>query len=301
MAGKKKFLLLLCLSMLVEFARSVCEESGRPIACSPPLEENVLNGLEPAASDTCGRRGPEKFCYQTGDGKTQCEYCDASVEEQAHPPSLVTDPHEEGNITFWLSFRSSAVVTFPLSKKFQISSVAVSFFSPRPESYAIYKSTDFGETFVPFQYFSLSCEATYGVVEGLTVEAGEEPVAFCSSAEAGGTSSEETIFRPVEHQEWTLATHIQLRLDRQDSGADYYAVSNVEVAGTCFCNGHAESCAGSVAGGDVRCLCEHGTDGRDCGECQEFYQEIPWGPATIDNPTGCVGEWREFCCRCGLL
>ena len=303
MAGKKRFLFLLGLCSLVEVARTVCEEGGRPIACTPPHEGNILLGLDPVVSDTCGLRGPERFCYKTDDGRTRCEYCDASVEGQGHPPSFMTDAHdlEEKNITFWLTFRSSAVVTFPLSKKFQISRVAVSFFSSQPESYSIYKSTDYGETFAPFQYFSLSCEATYGVAESSDVAVGEEDVALCSSDWAGGTSGGETIFRPLDNrpsdladsvqlQEWVLATHIQLRLDRPATAAEFYAVSEVQVSGTCFCNGHAGSCSGSVVGGDVMCECEHGTGEGDCGQCLSLYHDVPWAPATADDPASCIGE-----------
>jgi hypothetical protein len=209
----------------------------------------------------------------------------------------MTDPHRDGGgeLTFWQSPSdpSSILISFPLGKLFQISRVAVTFHSAPPESLAVLKSADGGESFVPFHYFSLFCEATYGVVEGMA--AGQEPVALCSSPEAGGA----VVFEPLQpsegspqEREWALATDLRLRLDRLQRGAHSYAISDVAVAGTCFCHGHAAGCRGSVAAGDVECECEHGTAGRDCSLCLSSHQDVPWAPATADDPASCVGEWQ---------
>ena len=303
------------------------------MACYPPLEPNIIPNLQPAASNTCGLDGPERVCYQMGAGggiAGTCDFCDANVPELAHPPAFMTDPHSDagGNLTYWQSqnfsvvqYPHSVVITFPLSKTFDIIRVAITFQSPRPESYAIYKSTDYGVTFEPFHYFSLSCEATYGVEEGTSVALGEEAIALCTSEEAQMTplSGGEAVFQPLlfrpsaesfidsaELQEWVRATDIQLRLDRLNTFGDaaltsdpdviasyFYAISNVEVSGRCFCNGHAASCTGSVAEEDAVCECEHSTAGPDCGVCREFYQDLPWAPATADSPTECAGEYNR--------
>ena len=299
--GEKEtlFLMVCLLCCQLELTGAVCVDGGgKPVACSPPPQDDLLLGLTPEDSGTCGLLRPQRFCYQTAGGDRECDLCDSRSEELAHPPSLVTDgdPH-----TFWLSLTDSAAITFPLSKTFQISRVSVAFYQHEPESFAIFKSTDGGETFVPFQYFSLSCEATYGVPEGSA--GGEEAVALCSSPDTA-LSDGKIVFQPLadrtadaaiseQLQAWVLATHLQLRLDRRQE-AEFYAVSAVEVSGSCYCSGHAASCVGSVGGGDVECVCEHGTTGSDCGQCRDFYQDIPWAPATPDNPASCLGEcWRD--------
>ena len=301
---------------------------GLPVACPPPPAGNIVAGLKPVASNTCGLNGPERVCYQLGAGGDSCDYCDAAVPELAHLPEFITDPHSPFNQTFWQSQNFSVVqhpatvvITFPLSKTFSITRVAITFQSSRPESYAIFKSTDNGESFSPFQYYSLSCEDTYGVEEGTTVAEGQEDVALCTSQEAQPTplSGGEAIFLPLDHrpsaeqiasnaqlQDWVQATHLQLRLHRLNTFSDasltdpevldsyYYAISNVEIRGQCFCNGHASNCSGSPTEG-FECDCEHNTAGPDCGECLPFYQDRPWSPATVDNPATCGGEqWIDL-------
>lgn len=302
-----------------------CHIGGLPVPCFPSPAANIVAGLTPIASNTCGLNGPERVCYQLGAGENvtrTCDYCDATTPELAHPPELITDVHSPFNQTFWQSQNSSivqypatVVITFPLNKTFSITRVAITFQSSRPESYAIFKSTNHGESFTPFQYYSLSCEETYGVREGTAVAEAEEDVPLCTSPEARLTpvSGGEVIFQPLEHrpsaelfasnaqlQDWVRATHLQLRLNRLNTFRDailtdpevvdsyYYAISNVEVSGQCFCNGHASNCSGPAEA--LVCDCEHNTAGADCGECLPFYQDKPWSPATADNPATCVGE-----------
>ena len=307
-----------------------CEVGSLPAACYPPAEANLVAGLAPVASNTCGQDGPERVCHQVGAGGSvagTCEFCDASVQELAHPPQLMTDPHpplDSGSATFWQSqsfsfvqYPNTVLVTFPLNKTFEITRIAITFQSGRPESYAIYKSDDYGASFTPFQYYSLSCNATYGVNEGTSLAPGEEAVPLCTSLEARLTplSGGEAVFQPLQHrpsaesfasnaqlQEWVRATHLQLRLNRLNTFGDailtsdpkvldsyYYAISNVEVSGQCFCNGHASTCSENSAG-ELVCDCEHNTAGPDCGQCQEFYQDRPWAPASPDSPAACARE-----------
>lgn len=301
---------------------------GLPVACPPPPAFNIAAGLTPMASNTCGLNGPERVCYRLVAGGDPCDYCDAAVPELSHLPEFITDPHSPFNQTFWQSQNYSVVqhpatvvITFPLSKTFSITRVAITFQSSRPESYAIFKSNDNGESFTPFQYYSLSCEATYSVDEGTTVAEGEEDVALCTSQEAQPTplSGGEAVFQPLDHrpsaqqfssnaqlQGWVQATHLQLRLHRLNTFGDasltdpevldsyFYAISNVEINGQCFCNGHASNCSGSPTEGFV-CDCEHNTAGPDCDECLPFYQDKPWSPATVNNPATCGGEqWIDL-------
>ena len=296
MAGRreKELFLLLSVCSLLQLGLTVCEgDGGQPAFCSPPPQEDLLEGLEPVASDTCGQRGPERFCYQTREGETECELCDARSEGSAHSPSFMTDRDSD---TFWLSRSPTVIITFPLRKTFQISRFSVSFRFSTPESFAIFKSTDNGKSFVPFRYFSLSCGETYGVQEG------DSSAPLCSSPGEDG----EIVFDPLEQlptngasqQRWDLATHLQLQLDSFSEGGEFYSISEVDLSGTCHCNGHAATCSGSVAGGDVECVCEHGTTGPDCTECLEFYQDSPWVAATPENPATCAGEGereRECC------
>lgn len=56
------------------------------------------------------------------------------------------------------------------------------FHTSRPESFAIYKRSREGGPWEPYQYYSASCQRTYGRVESHLLHPGEEErVAFCTS------------------------------------------------------------------------------------------------------------------------
>lgn len=67
-------------------------------------------------------------------------------------------------------------------KAYEITYVRLKFHTSRPESFAIYKRTQAGSPWEPYQYYSASCQRTYGTPEGHYLRPGEdERVAFCTS------------------------------------------------------------------------------------------------------------------------
>ena len=67
----------------------------------------------------------------------------------------------------------------------------------------------------------------------------------------------------------------------------YYSIYDMVVRGSCSCYGHAARCIpekeehkdipGMVHG---KCECDHNTKGNNCEHCMDFYQDVPWNPAT---------------------
>lgn len=85
------------------------------------------------------------------------------------------------------SFRSSQFWVFltcllsPTGKAFDITYVRLKFHTSRPESFAIYKRTQEDGPWVPYQYYSGSCESTYHKINRGFIRTGEdEQQALCT-------------------------------------------------------------------------------------------------------------------------
>ncbi|XP_044634476.2 laminin subunit gamma-3 [Equus asinus] len=307
--------------------------AGRPQRCLPEFE-NAAFGRRAEASHTCGRP-PEDFCPHVGApaAGAQCQRCDAADPERHHNASYLTDFHSHDDSTWWQSpsmafgvqYPTSVNITLRLGKAYEITYVRLKFHTSRPESFAIYKRSRAGGPWEPYQYYSASCQKTYGRPEGQYLRPGEdERVAFCTSEFSdisplsGGNVAFSTLEgRPSAYnfeespvlQEWVTSTELLISLDRLNTFGDdifkdprvlqsyYYAVSDFSVGGRCKCHGHASAC-GPDAAGRLVCLCQHNTTGTDCERCQPFFQDRPWARGTAEAaneclPCNCSGHSEE--------
>ena len=65
-------------------------------------------------------------------------------------------------------------------KAFSITYIRLKFYSARPESFAIYKRTSHDGPWIPYQYYSGSCEATYRVSRSNFAPPDDETRALCT-------------------------------------------------------------------------------------------------------------------------
>ncbi|NWI11131.1 LAMC3 protein, partial [Crypturellus soui] len=296
---------------------------GRPRRCMPVFE-NAAFARAARATNTCGSP-PEDFCLQMGarDATKLCHRCDAADPRLHHNASLLTDFHSEEESTWWQSqsmafgiqHPNSVNITLHLGKAYEITYVRLKFHTSRPESFAIYKRSRAEGPWLPFQYYSASCERTYGQRPRQPLRPGDdERVAFCSdefsdiSPLSGGNVAFSTLEgRPSAYnfdsspalQEWVTVTDLLISLNRLNTFGDdifkdpkvlqsyYYAISDFSVGGRCKCNGHASRCAPDAAG-RLLCACEHSTAGADCERCQPFYQDRPWARGTAASANECL-------------
>ncbi|XP_029636725.1 laminin subunit gamma-1 [Octopus sinensis] len=306
---------------------------GRARKCTPDFE-NAAFSLPVEATNICGMEGPQVYCLQVGvrDASKSCHYCDARHAQFDHSPHLMTDYEGQGNWTWWQSetmlkdvqYPNSVNLTLHLKKAFDITYVSIRFHSSRPESFAIYKRTTEDGEWIPYQYYSSSCERTYGLRPKSIITAYDESKAVCSdefsdiSPLSGGTVVFSTLEgRPSSRrfdtsrvlQDFVTATDIRITLNRINTFRDevfgdpqvlrsyFYAISDIAIGARCKCNGHAKACE-KTADNRVRCKCEHNTAGVSCEKCSSFYNDRPWKRATETDAQECLqcncnGKSRE--------
>ncbi|XP_032420260.1 laminin subunit gamma-1 [Xiphophorus hellerii] len=299
------------------------DEQGRQQRCMPEFVNAAFN-VTVEATNTCGSP-PEEYCVQTGaTGVTKsCHICDARDPRNHHNAAYLTDYNNQQDATWWQSQTMLAGIQYPnsinltlhLGKAFDITYVRLKFHTSRPESFAIYKRSREGGPWVPYQYYSGSCEKTYRKPShGFIQTGGDEQEALCTddfsdiSPLTGGNVAFSTLEgRPSAYnfdnspvlQDWVTATDIRVTLNRLNTFGDevfndpkvlksyYYAISDFAVGGRCKCNGHASECV-KDSGGRLVCDCKHNTEGVDCSVCKAFFNDRPWMRATADSANECL-------------
>ncbi|CAI6348984.1 unnamed protein product [Macrosiphum euphorbiae] len=311
------------------------DERNKPQRCIPGFE-NAAFGLEVEATNTCGQSGPTEFCVQSGSQVTK-KTCDVCT-ESSHSPYYMTDFSSYANRTWWQSETMYESVQYPnqvnltlhFGKAFDITYIRLLFYSPRPESFAMYKKSTEDGPWIPYQFYSGSCRDTYGLPDLNYIRLGEQETrAFCTSEFSdispltGGSVPFSTLEgRPSakfydtksEFWDWVTATDVRITLDRLNTFGDevfgdpqvlksyFYAIADFAVGARCKCNGHASECVKSTSiNGTSRrvCRCEHNTAGPDCNECLPFFNDAPWSRATASNAHECKEcNCNEFSHRC---
>jgi netrin receptor unc-5 len=122
-------------------------------------------------SSECGNP-PNRYCISANDDKGDiihnCQICDASHPKRRHPASYLTDLNNPNNLTCWVSEpftqqTENVTLTLSLGKKYELTYISLQFCAAaKPDSMAIFKSMDYGESWHPFQYYSSQCRKVYG-------------------------------------------------------------------------------------------------------------------------------------------
>jgi netrin receptor unc-5 len=106
----------------------------------------------------------------------------------------LTDLNNPNNLTCWISdaFQDpdeNVTLTLSLGKKYELTYISLQFCSPKPDSLAIYKSMDYGETWHPFQYYSSQCRKIYGRSNRAAITRANEQEALCAESSGGDSAS----------------------------------------------------------------------------------------------------------------
>lgn len=296
-----------------------CEPEGSPVSLGQPVTVN----------STCGT--PQNtFCERTNFLSLQnieldcTQVCDASDPAFSHPPRYIVDFDLTGNsLTSWISevlpIEQDVVIDIPFSDLVEIELINIRFSSFKAESLYIERSTDFGQSYQTYHYFSMSCESTYGVTPDVIAPLSNEQQPLCSSfsdPRPGLLSFVPTSLRPSANDsflgvseavyQFLTATDIRIVLDQQYvvagmppddpqfASSYYYGISDVTVVASRQCFGHASMLNLTLSGQSV-CDCRHGTTGDHCERCMDFYQDVPWQRHLASEPFQCQSEYNCSC------
>lgn len=160
----------------------------------------------------------------------RCEICDSKTAQMSHPASLLTDL--SSNQTCWISdsvvsFPHNVTLTLSLGKKFEITFVSLHFCSRLADSLAIYKSSNRGKTWTPFQFYSTECEKMYKRKPSVEVTRHNEQEVLCTNSHIQSPLSQRIAFATLEGrpsamdfeqspvlQDWVTATDIRIVFNR---------------------------------------------------------------------------------------
>uniref|UniRef100_A0A8C4NFL7 Uncharacterized protein n=1 Tax=Eptatretus burgeri TaxID=7764 RepID=A0A8C4NFL7_EPTBU len=254
-----------------------------------------------------------------------CDSCYANIPDKARPIVYAVD----GTERWWQSPPLSrgpqyneVNVTLDLGQLFHVAYVLVKFAnSPRPDLWVLERSTDFGRTFAPWQYFAHSktdCVERFGVLSLEKISNNSDVICTTEYSKVVPLEDGEIVVSLVNGrpgstnfshsprlQAFTEATNVRLRFlrtstllghlmgkARRDPTVTrryFYSIKDISIGGRCVCHGHAEACSPLDPANPYRlhCQCQHNTCGPSCGECCPGFNQQPWRPATTDNPNEC--------------
>nr|AMY99575.1 netrin [Novocrania anomala] len=300
-------------------------ELEEPTRCIPDFV-NAAFGKSVVASSTCGNP-PSRYCKSVtdkdGKGTRECYICDSNHPKRMHPSKYLTDLNNPNNVTCWISepfvqYPQNVTLTLSLGKKYELTYISLQFCSARPDSMAIYKSMDYGKSWVPFQFYSSACKNMYGKSPRGVITKANEQEAICKDVHGNidPPSGARVAFSTLEGrpsgynfdsspvlQDWVTATDVKVVFNRLNTIGEeaaekakesyFYALSDFAVGGRCRCNGHASKCSLNREG-SLACECKHNTAGLDCERCKPFHYDRPWARATDREANECVA------CNCNL-
>ncbi|XP_035280923.1 laminin subunit beta-4 [Anguilla anguilla] len=304
------------------------------ISCHPQLGDLMVGrNAQLSATSTCGLDGPQKYCILGYlEDEQKCFICDSRqpYNRYNNPNShqienIITTFDPERKMKWWQSENGVHQVSIKLDLEslFQFSHLVLTFKSFRPASMLVERSKDYGRTWKVFRYFAEDCRLSFpGISEG---PADSVDDVICDSRYSGAEPSTdgEVVLKALdpnfqiddpytpEIQDLITLTNLRVNFTRLLTLGDtllgrkrrnpeekyYYALYEMVVRGSCFCNGHAAQCVPAESTrGDVftepgmvhgRCVCHHNTAGNNCERCQDFYNDTPWRPAGQSDSSAC--------------
>ncbi|CAG2107833.1 unnamed protein product [Medioppia subpectinata] len=313
------------------------DELGNPRRCIPDFVNAAFN-KEVKVSSECGNP-PTRLCVASNDERgdiiRDCQVCDQSNPKRRHPASYLTDLNNPNNLSCWISepftqINQNATLTLSLNKKYELTYISLQFCAAKPDSMAIFKSMDYGESWHPFQYYSSQCRKVYGRQNRAAITKANEQEPLCADSNTEPIPGARVAFSTLEGrpsaydfdnspvlQDWVTATDIKIvfnRINVKNTAPEETTIGAIDENITDTSNDLTKPSEGVyyavsdlAVGGRCKCNghaskciynkdkqlvcdCKHNTAGHDCEKCKPFHFDRPWARATAMDAHQCTRE-----------
>nr|XP_021156316.1 laminin subunit beta-4 [Columba livia]XP_021156365.1 laminin subunit beta-4 [Columba livia]XP_021156412.1 laminin subunit beta-4 [Columba livia]XP_021156468.1 laminin subunit beta-4 [Columba livia]XP_021156515.1 laminin subunit beta-4 [Columba livia]XP_021156557.1 laminin subunit beta-4 [Columba livia] len=323
-------ILLHLMLVRLQHAQDDCDAGS----CHPAIGDLLLGrSKQLTASSTCGMNSPQKYCiigYLEDEQK--CFLCDSRypynpyTQHNSHMVENVITTFEPDRKKKWWQSENGVnhvSIRLDLETLFQFSHLILTFKTFRPAAMLVERSTDFGQTWKAFRYFAQDCTASFPNIPSGPAKSVGDIICDSRYSDIEPSTEGEVVLKALDPsfeienpyvphiQELITLTNLRINFTKLHTLGDallgrrhsdplekyYYAVYEMVVRGSCFCNGHASRCAPvQNLRGDVfhqsgmvhgRCICHHNTEGLSCERCKDFYNDVPWRPAEGAQDNAC--------------
>ncbi|KAL4226155.1 Laminin subunit beta-1 [Mactra antiquata] len=292
-----------------------------------PATGDLLIGREAnlTTNSTCGMDRPERFCIVSHlDDDKKCFLCDSRLELSERDPNshrIENIVSSFGNKKWWQAENGvqHVYIQLDLEAEFHFTHLIMTFKTFRPKAMYVERSYDFGKEWKTYRYFAYDCAKSFPGIPTGPVQKISDVICESRYSDVVPSSEGEVIFRvlppfirvsdPFSQEVQDLLKLTNLRVvftelhtlgdivfqSRQDIKEKYYyAMYDMTVRGSCSCYGHAGHCipvegytSDNIHMVNGQCQCTHNTKGRNCEQCEDFYNDLPWRPAEPSNPNAC--------------
>lgn len=252
--------------------------------------------------------------------------CDNSPQHRGSPykyhpiENVVARTGVESSYSWWQSENGvqEVQIQLDLEATFQFSWLLLKFVTFRPAAMLIERSSDRGQTWKPYHYFAYNCSDIFPQIPHREPQRLGDVVCEETYSNVVPSNGGDVIFKVLPPnfeiddpysttiQDLMRITNLRINFTRLHTLGDnlldsrkeikdkyYYAVSQMQVGGACFCWGHASECVSDGKGEEVtgmvygKCKCNHHTTGPNCERCKDLYNDSPWRPAIGQQVNAC--------------
>ncbi|XP_035110000.1 laminin subunit beta-4 [Callithrix jacchus] len=303
-------------------------------ACHPMTGDLLVGrNMQLMASSTCGLSRAQKYCILSYlEGEQKCFICDSRFpyDPYAQPNShtienVIVSFEADREKKWWQSENGLDHVSIRLDLEalFRFSHLILTFKTFRPAAMLVERSTDYGHTWKVFKYFAKDCATSFPNITSGQAQGVGDIVCDSKYSDIEPSTGGEVVLKVLDPgfeienpyspyiQDLVTLTNLRINFTKLHTLGDtllgrrqndsfnkyYYALYEMVVRGSCFCNGHASKCGPmQKVRGDVfsppgmvhgQCVCQHNTDGPNCERCKDFFQDTPWRPAAGLQDNAC--------------